>query len=269
MNVKWTSKLKQRIIRDTERMMTMLWAISSVPAIQKMMKAVGYTEEVHENAWVLLYRALRATRPWELEGEPVVVPQKAACAEVDAFEDKYIPLARLALERHCPEQAKYLFADLKRAEGGAVLGMVHTFLYRRRVLLEGSDPDREPSRAADRAAMELLAGRGLIDDRKAEHLMALIEAATRMAPDPEVIVYDQADEAAYLALMDEVHGWLGEWRESARIAVPIRRYQILMGLAHKRRSPAPSVPAASAAGASDGGPDCPAARVPGPDSPAG
>jgi len=51
MDVKWTKKLKQRIIRDTKRMMTMLWAISSVPVIKKMMEAVGYTDEVHQKAW--------------------------------------------------------------------------------------------------------------------------------------------------------------------------------------------------------------------------
>ena len=242
MNVKWTKKLRLKIIRDTKRMMAMLWAISSVPVIKEMMKAVGYTEEVHEKAWVLLYRALRTPRPWEVEGLPVVVPQKAACAEVEAFEDKYIPLARLALGRRCPEQAKYLFADLERAEGGAVLGMVHTFLYRRRALLDGSDPDRASSREADRAAMELLAERGLIDDGKASHLAALIEIATRMAPDPEVIAHDPADEAAYLALMDEVKAWLDEWRESARIAVPQRRYRIIMGLARVRRRKATSRP---------------------------
>ena len=79
--------------------------------------------------------------------------------ELDAFENKWFPIARVSLERHHPEMAAELFLNLSQTEGVEVAVSVRTFLERLAQMQQGV----APFDAGGSEAWKLLQQRGLTE----------------------------------------------------------------------------------------------------------
>jgi hypothetical protein len=97
--------------------------------------------------------------------------------------------------------------------------------------LEGA-PEREATRAADKAALETLAQRG-IDAAVRGHLRALVEqagVAHDPVPAPERPMAEDREQA-----LRALAAWYADWSETARAAIQRRDYLVMLGLASRRQ----------------------------------
>ncbi len=194
---------------------------------------IGYTAAEHKLGWSTALDLLGYKPGLEL---PDVGPlsQSNAIAELDQWDGPNFTRSRAALERLHPRQARYIFEGLQATTGAAAVGSVKTYKDRVIALREGTDPDRDDSREADREAVKTLEQRNIFNSEIGAHLSELIAEATKLAPSTEVQEDTTRDEA-YQRKAHEFHAWLTDWRETARAVVTRRDYLIKLGLSRRRR----------------------------------
>ena len=101
-----------------------------------------------------------------------------------------------------------------------------------------SSPERAATRDDDRAALALLATRGVTDDDRAR-LAARVTSVQRAAVAPPAEVDGDVARSLPPPADDPraaLHAWVSEWSEIARAVVPRRADQIRLGLASPRRA---------------------------------
>jgi hypothetical protein len=108
---------------------------------------------------------------------------------------------------------------------------LRTFLDRCAALRDGTDPARASTREEDKAAIALLAARRIVDKDEEQRLRKLIADATSLADLP---VMAEPDPAVRQQTAKKLDAWLRDWRESARVLITRRDYQIRLGLAERR-----------------------------------
>lgn len=214
-----------------ERGTKFLSGASQVPSIRLGLSQGGYSEEEHRQGWELLLELLGYKT--NVQGSPVALRQREATAELDQWDGENFERARAALDHRFPDQSAYVFDNLSAKSGAESIAAVRTFVDRVASLRDGTDAARADKRSADKAAAELLAARRIVDAEEEKRLRGLIAEATRLADAPTV---KEPDPSVRQQTAVKLDAWLRDWRETARVLIKRRDYQIRLGLA-ERRSP--------------------------------
>ncbi|MDX9721274.1 MAG: hypothetical protein RBU37_11055 [Myxococcota bacterium] len=224
------------IARDLPRGTAFFHAMSTVPAIWSALTARGYTEAEHQYGMqrfstMLGFRAATA---------PLSGPNRAQLArnKLDEWDGPNLEIARAATARFFPEQGQYLVGDLSNKDGYEAVVNVITFLERAAKLRDGTDPNRSATREQDRAAIELLAKRGVLTPEIEAELRQLIADATSTPESAPATA--QLDRETYERAAVEFHAWLTDWRATARAVIRRRDHLIRLGLASRRMNKAES-----------------------------
>jgi hypothetical protein len=220
------------IERIIQRATKFLRALSQNSHIRDLLVRGGYDAEEHERGWQLLLELLGYRPNASFAPAAEMTAQAAAEAELDAWDGPAFERSRYPLERAFPEQARYIFENLGPKTGADSVGAVATFLNRVAALRDGTDPDRAAMRDEDRKAAALLEKRRVLDASEEQRLRKLIAEAKRLAaplPAPPPI-----DPARRQVAARELDAFLRDWRETARVLVTRRDYQIQLGLAERR-----------------------------------
>jgi len=236
-----------------------IFTVTHSKSIRNILTERGYTDAVHRHGVDMLARLVGNQRRWSDPLDESPTPQREALDELDRWDNRNFAYAQAALEHHYPEQADYVFKELRARYGIQSMLVIRIFLERIRNLREGLDPYREESREADRAAVRLLEERNILSAEVERRLAELIELSVTDIPlDPEADPDPLAlDEEAFQELARDFRSWIRDWRKTARTAIKDRRYLIRLGLSKPRKpAKAPVTTAAAPGGASGTPPDC-------------
>jgi hypothetical protein len=155
------------------------------------------------------------------------VTKMPSCARASGEHSEVVTVRRF------PEQAAFVLDGIGPAEGiEAVVATRH--LLDRLDALESS-PAREATRAADHAALELLATRTLDRARRTElrAVVTVAQQSTGETPTTRIAKAQQVAEERKAAL-DALRAWLDEWSDVARTCIKRRDHLISLGLATRR-----------------------------------
>jgi hypothetical protein len=181
----------------------------------------GFTEQDLREGFTLLASLVRLQL-----ATAAPVEDRKLLQRLEAFEKRWLGIARAALERHHPGLAEVLFANLRSSAGAHVAVSMGAFIERLDALAK-PDSSYGPE-AAD--AIALLDRRGLSPGRIAEGRALLDElAVVRAAPIHEI----SADEQK--AAEDAMWRWYLEWSEIARSAISDRRVLRSLGFLRSQR----------------------------------
>jgi hypothetical protein len=228
-----------------ERALAFLRGMGLSVGIRRALFARGYTKDDHVEGWKLLHEVSGFGDAGE-EVEDATV--REAALEIDAWDEGAIRIIQATFERRFPEQAAFVLQGIRPATGAAaILGVAR--LLERLDALEESD-ERKDSRKQDRAALELLARRG-IDAKERARVRSLVEQAKQVGeispPDPEDL---EAVERKRTESLMRLYAWHREWSEIARVTIRRRDQLIRLGLAYRKAAPgeddADDVPAGNA-----------------------
>lgn len=207
--------------QKAERVLKLLMGLRN-PRVAAALAAHGFTEDDLREGWRLLAALTRQRLSIQVQ-----VEDPHMMAELDAFENKWFPIVRVALERHNPQVAEQLFMNLYQTEGVEVVVSVRTFLERIAQMQQAADP-YGPNGIE---AWQLLQRRGLTAERVAEAQEMLQKLGTfREEPQPEPSAEEQA--LAEQALWS----WYLEWGGIARATLSDRRLLRSLGFLQNRRS---------------------------------
>lgn len=232
---KFKAEPQHDVSRDTlesvpQRALVFLRGVGTSRAIRATLLARGYSAEDHREGWQYLHACAGFSDEAAEEVEDPVV--RDAIAELDAWDEPGFRIVRATLERRFPEQADFVMKGLKPGEGAASVLSVERLLERLDALESGAS--RKDSRKEDRAALEVLARRG-VDDAKRKHLRDLVEKAKSVAPvvqiDPQFV---EQEDAARVEALRNLYAWHREWAEVARATIKRRDHLIRLGLASRR-----------------------------------
>jgi hypothetical protein len=232
-------KVSMSVSRSTleavpERALAFLRGVGLSVGIRRALFARGYTRDDHAEGWKLLHEASGfGDAGEEIEDQAV----REAAVEIDAWDEGAIRIIQASLERRFPEQAAFVLQGIRPATGAAAILGVERLLDRLDAL--EANNEREGSRKEDRAALDLLAKRG-IDAKERARLRALVDKAQHVGdvppPDPEDL---EVAERKRTDVATRLYAWHREWSEIARVAIRRRDQLIRLGLAY-RRTGAPS-----------------------------
>jgi hypothetical protein len=147
---------------------------------------------------------------------PVTADPRLVVA-LDAWENKWFPIASAALTSNHPEAHAHVFRNLSQTSGSEVVISVSTLL--ERVGSLASPKDEGGLGREGRAARDLLTKRGLTDTVIAEARSLIEQIGTIEADDPGAYVPSEEDQIAERKLWD----WYLEWSRIARVAITDRR----------------------------------------------
>lgn len=189
-----------------------------LPRIARALAAHGFGEAQIQEGWRLLHEL--STVPLEPARLGTTNP---GLAELDAWENRWFPIAGVALARHVPAVHARLFGNLAQTRGNAVALSVDTFVARYDELVASATA---PGLEAH-TAKELLDERGLtrevVDEARALLASLRRRASASLAPqDPA-----GAKRAAATAAL---WSWYIEWSAIARIAIRERVLLVQLGL---------------------------------------
>jgi hypothetical protein len=197
------ARLRQKIARVVDFMLGL-----RDPYVAAALAEVGFGQADLDRAWDLLRDAIGAAfRPGPAP-RPSPGPHEAL-ARLDAWENRWFPIAAATLEHNHPEVHAEVFLNLGQTSGGLLAVTVHTFL-ERLARLDAAGGERA-------AARRLLAQRGLdaAMERQARELLAQVQApvAGPLPVDPEARRAQR--DAAEAALWR----WYLEWSRIARTVI--------------------------------------------------
>jgi hypothetical protein len=207
------------------------------PEVAEVLAAHGLTDAALDEGWRLL-RALAESRAPTHRGQPARSPELIAA--LDAWENRWLPIAEASLARHEPEAGQWLFENLSRQSGPEVILSVHLFTTRVRELERGVHTLGD---AATRARA-LLAQRGLTESELAfaeGQLARFGNIATKpMSPPAAPTREDQQ------AADDAMWAWYLEWSAVARALIRDGNLLRVLGFnPNHRRTPATAQPDAA------------------------
>jgi hypothetical protein len=171
------------------------------PTVAAALQEHGFTDQELEEGWKRLSGLTR-----QRLGLRLAVENPTKVQELDDFENKWFPVARLTLERHYPALAQELFLNLSQTEGVEVVFSVSTFLER----LGSMAASKPPFGSEGPAAMKLLETRGLTAERiqRAKAVLAELGTFSPAQPSAPPVAEDKEAEDAlwswYLECSPEV-----------------------------------------------------------------
>lgn len=222
------------------RAVAFLKAIGDIPEVRAQLMGCGYDDAVHQRGWTLLEdvmgRASLAPPPMPVDDAATQSTGEAA-AEIEAWAVPKFAIADAALRNHHPDARAFVFAKgLKAAAGSKGVLAVQTFLQRLDSL---GGPERHAHAAEDRAALNLLALRGITvaERKRVRGLLEVVQKGSGPVATP-------AANPAALAAKQALYAWHNEWSSIAESVVKRRDYLIRMGLSTrkpgKRATPTPT-----------------------------
>ncbi|MFO0660714.1 MAG: hypothetical protein U0165_12910 [Polyangiaceae bacterium] len=231
------TEYSDRVLEETpERVTKFLSGLGAVAEIFTVMhtQAGMAVEDVNEGKDLLLSAlAIPSTTSTAKDTEEAKA-QRAATAELDAWDEPNFQRAKAILDRHHPDASAYVFHDLSASQGPAAVKGVATFLARLNALETGSDAARSASKADDKKAVQLLAKRGITKEERAR-LQELVHVA--LGPTTPLELPDTSTaETTRREKLSKLKGWYDEWATSAHAVIKKRSHLIRLGLA-ERRSP--------------------------------
>jgi hypothetical protein len=186
----------------------------------------GFKQADMQEGWALIHALgkgrLLVARPAPLGGAETL-------RALDAWENRWFPIAHAALGRRFPAVAALFFLNLTQTEGPGVAISVRVFVDRYDELAAGSERyGADASRAAD-----LLRQRGLtaavVDEAK-----ALYASLTHVAEAPESLELE-AQQQALSRAEAAMWAWYLEWSKIARVAIKQRSLLRQLGFLATRR----------------------------------
>jgi len=237
----WAEGRKKQLTRDLDQGIKLVNAISGTTDIRNIMEKRGYSAKEHALGLEMLTGLLCYKRPWPEKIKSELAIFNELMSELNAWARKNLPIGATALKRFYPEQGEHIFAHLlnktrkfKRNLDKIMMGKVKNYVDTVQALREGSDPKRTESREADLAAVKILEERNMAGPELEAHLLKRIDQAFHLTSSSE-FRYNREESEAYLALAQEFHLWLMDWRQTARSAITNRRHLISLGLAKPRK----------------------------------
>lgn len=210
--------------------LTFLRGVGRKNAIRAALERVGYSSRHHTEGWSLLHAA-SGFSPGEGEGETGGGEADEALVQLDAWDERGFATAGAALKHRHPAQHAFVFDGLTASKGpDAVLG-VNRFLDRLDALR--SSEARKATRAADHAALAMLAERGIHPERA--RLRKLVEQASSYAPADDNQDDAAAEQEANLNSLRALRAWYEEWSLIAHANITRKEYLIRLGLAQRKR----------------------------------
>ena len=186
----------------------------SLRRVGSAMAAIGFEDADLDEGWTLLRQVRSARFSKQVEVDPNHVHQ------LDAWENRWFPVASASLKRRFPEVHAALFLNLRQVEGIEAINSVDLFVERYTALASAADP-------ASQGAVATLAKRGLTPQivAEAEALLTKVTSIDKTPP-PEPTADEQALDAQREAAM---WAWYLEWTALARTVVSDRRLLRQMG----------------------------------------
>ena len=220
-----SSNPSRQILEEApQRALKFLGAVGRFFAIRAKLAARGYDDTEHHTAWDLLHRVTHF-EPQSTSSFSQDQVVRVAVVSLDNWDEPGFRITAAALKHRHPEQHAFVFENLEPAQGEAAVLSVSRFLGRLDEL--ESSPDRVATRAADLAALETLAKRGIHAQERAR-LRGLVDTAQSVLMPPGESPERQQNLAA-------LHGWLEEWSETAKAVITRRDYLIALGLLKRRK----------------------------------
>jgi hypothetical protein len=227
-----------QIDRMLHRGRKLLHALSRKPEIRRIADQAGYNQQEHEVGWALWLYLMGYQHP-ATAAAPVFTANSAyddAVAKLDLWDGPNFERSRAALERLFPNQAAYVFHNLRAGKGVESVGAVNTYLQRVVALREGTDSTRSATRVEDKAAVDTLATRNILTAEVETFLRGLLDIATEGQPPDATPVPVDSDDPEYQAKAAAFDAWLTDWRRTLRNTVTRRDYLIQLGLVSRRNS---------------------------------
>jgi hypothetical protein len=196
------------------------------PRVAPTLEAHGLSEAVIDEGWRLL-RALTESRSPRQHAHPRTDTAELIAA-LDAWENRWLPIARASLRRHESKAHDWLFQGLSMQDGVAVVLSVDLFVSRVRQLEKGV----QPLGAAAPRARSLLEERGLDEEALAvaEHLLRRV---TTVADGQPLLTGPTPEQQQ--AAEDALWGWYLEWAAVARAVVRDGNLLRALGFGARRR----------------------------------
>lgn len=193
--------------QKSERVLRFLRGLSH-PRVASALAAHGFSQADWDEGWQLLQTA---SGRWLLREQPTRAPDPTVIEELDAWENRWFPVAEATLRRRKPEVADKVFLNLAQTSGIEVAVSVSTFVQRLHQL-------EKDGGAAGPDALALLKTRGLTEDvlKQAELLLKKFGSVSFTPPatlDPEEA------QAMRQKAEDELWAWYTEWSTIARNAI--------------------------------------------------
>jgi hypothetical protein len=195
------------------------------PRVTAALAGHGFKQRDRDEGWQLVMALGKS----DMAALPEAPGDTRTLLELDAWENRWFPIAQAALDRRFPAVSARFFLNLRQTEGPEVVISVRAFVERYDELAMG-DAKYGPD-AKD--AQELLCERGLTPAVVAEaktNLAALMEVAPPIelhSPDAAATEAKQAEAAMW--------SWYLEWSRIARVAIKQRALLKELGfLATKR-----------------------------------
>ena len=234
------SEYSDEVLEETPgKIARILAGMGAVPAIRQIMAVKGMMtdDDVAEGRDLLITcvtvpRAIAASDSTESQS------QRAALAEIDEWDEPHFTQFRATLHRAYPSAEEYVFSGgLKASQGASSVAGVATFLGRVDALESGSDDARSGTAKDDKAAVKLLAQRGLTKEER-KRLAKLVETALSGGGAPEGAPESPERRRALVAARQ----WYDEWAAVAHARIKKRAYLIRLGLASRKRKKKPEDP---------------------------
>ena len=197
------------------------------------LKPYGLTSKTLEHGWDLFLKASEKKLSLAVL-KPAAEPR--AFTDIDRFEDRWIPVAKIVLESQYPAIAETLFAGLSFVDSKSTAVSVAIFLDRLEAMREGAEPFGKNVPLA----REYLRTRGLTDDIVAGALadrdkMQAVEETTAVGPDADAARAAEAAEAAMWA-------FYLEWSALARHAIKDGNLLRILGFKKRTGGRTPKAP---------------------------
>ncbi|HEX9295328.1 MAG TPA: hypothetical protein VF881_05820 [Polyangiaceae bacterium] len=182
------------------------------PRVASAMAAYGLKDADIDEGWTLLQALGRG----KLGISPLQPSDIKAVADLDAWENRWFPIADASLLRRYPAVHARLFLNLSQTEGPAVAVSVGTFIER----WEQMGATDGPYGLEGAKARELLASRGITSGtiQEARDILALLHKVAPPATPPSV----EEQKADFARAEDALWAWYLEWSQVARVAVKQR-----------------------------------------------
>ena len=190
--------------QKAERALKLLLGVERPPVAQ-IMGGHGFTEADRQEGW----RCLSAVTGDRFS--PHRVPGARLLERLDAWQDSWFPIADTDLQAQFPSVHAWLFQNLTRAHGPAVVPIVSTFVQR----LLRMPTDRSLGSEGTQAR-ELLIRRGL----DAETVRIAVDLLELLSTTPERVAGPKGDPAEEAAAQAALWRWYRKWSEVARGAIP-------------------------------------------------
>jgi hypothetical protein len=186
------------------------------PEVAQALAAHGFSQADWEEGWQKLQAAAGRWLPPgpDAAGHPSIIP------ELDAWENRWFPVAEAALRHRHPAVADKVFLNLGQASGLAVVITVSTFVQRLRALEQ---------EATASEALALLRKRGLTE-QVLGHAETLLDGLGDVAPSSLIADAYAAELARREPAEAALWAWYLEWAKIARNTIHDRNLLRVLGV---------------------------------------